>query len=206
MWDTKRGGQLTEAVRRKPYSVVLIDEIEKAHPQVFNLFLQIFDEGRLTDSAGKTIDFKNAIIIMTSNLGSEVMLREKNKEQVLNKVTALLHSFFRPEFLRIIDATVIYNTLGPKEVKSIALLQLEEVRKRLLDSNIFFTVTEDLASHFAKVGYDPLFGARPLKRRIEDDLVDKIAVKILDGSIKPGDSIEAKIEGDSLAIMPIFKN
>ena len=202
----EEGGQLTEAVRRKPYSVVLIDEIEKAHPQVFNLFLQIFDEGRLTDSAGKTIDFKNAIIIMTSNLGSEVMLREKNKEQVLNKVTTLLHSFFRPEFLNRIDATVIYNTLGPKEVKNIALLQLEEVRKRLLDSNIFFTVTEGLASHFAKVGYDPLFGARPLKRRIEDDLVDKIAVKILDGSIKPGDSIEAKIEGDSLAIMPIFKN
>ncbi len=202
----EEGGQLTEAVRRKPYSVILIDEIEKAHPQIFNLFLQIFDEGRLTDSSGKTVDFKNAIIIMTSNLGSDIILQEKNKENISQKVNKLLHTFFKPEFLNRIDATVIYNNLGMEDVEKIAILQLEEVRKRLLDSNIFLIVNKELALYFAKVGYDPLFGARPLKRMVEDELIDKIAIKILDGSIKPGDTIEAKVRGDILEITASFKN
>lgn len=202
----EEGGQLTEAVRRKPYSVVLIDEIEKAHPQVFNLFLQIFDEGRLTDSSGKTIDFRNAIIIMTSNLGSEMILESNNKDELKSKINYALQKFFRPEFLNRIDAIVIYNKLSEKEVKEIARLQLERVAKRLEETGIKLNITNALVEYFAKSGFDPIFGARPLKRKIEDELVDKIAVKILDNQIKPGDSVEAKPEGKGLSITPHLKN
>ncbi len=202
----EEGGQLTEAVRRKPYSVVLIDEIEKAHPQVFNLFLQIFDEGRLTDSAGKTIDFKNAIIIMTSNLGSELILKGKNKDEISRAVTASLHKFFRPEFLNRIDATVIFNTLTPKELHQISKLQLESVAQRLLESDITLTITDDLCDYFAKTGYDEIFGARPLKRKIEDDLVDKIAIELLEGTIKPGDVIKPSVKNGKIELAASFKN
>lgn len=202
----EEGGQLTEAVRRKPYSVVLIDEIEKAHPQVFNLFLQIFDEGRLTDSAGKTIDFRNAIIIMTSNLGSDLILESKNKEELKKEINSALHKFFRPEFLNRIDATVIYNRLTEKEIKEISHLQLERVAKRLEESNIKINITNSLVDYFAESGFDPIFGARPLKRNIEDNLVDKIAMQILDGKIKPGDTIEAKVGEKGLVVAPQFKN
>lgn len=202
----EEGGQLTEAVRRKPYSVVLIDEIEKAHPQVFNLFLQIFDEGRLTDSSGKTIDFKNAIIIMTSNLGSELILASKKKEEVQKEITKLLHQFFRPEFLNRIDATVVYNSLTQKDLLLITQLQLESVSKRLLESGITLTTNEELVKHFAQIGYDPNFGARPLKRAIEDELVDKIALQILEGTIKAGDTIEPKIRANGIEISISFAN
>ncbi len=202
----EEGGQLTEAVRRKPYSVVLIDEIEKAHPQVFNLFLQIFDEGRLTDSTGKTIDFKNAIIIMTSNLGSELVLESKNREDLKTKINSALHKFFRPEFLNRIDATVIYSKLTEQEIKDISRLQLERVAKRLEESNIKLDITNELIDHFAKKGFDPIFGARPLKRNIEDELVDKIAMQILENQIKPGDTVEAKPKGKDLEVAPQFKN
>lgn len=199
------GGQLTEAVRRKPYSVVLIDEIEKAHPQVFNLFLQIFDEGRLTDSTGKTIDFKNAIIIMTSNLGSDTIL-EKDIESAKSEIEKFLKTFFRPEFLNRIDATVIYNPLGEKEIKKIASLQLSKVASRLLESGINLVINEDVVNYFAKEGFDKAFGARPLKRKIEDELVDKIAMEILSGTIKPTDTIESKIKNGALSIEVQFKN
>ncbi len=202
----EEGGQLTEAVRRKPYSVVLIDEIEKAHPQVFNLFLQIFDEGRLTDSAGKTIDFRNAIIIMTSNLGSEEILEGTSKTEMHVKINQILRKFFKPEFLNRIDATVIYNKLSSQVIEKITSLQLKNVAERLSESGISLETTPELEKYFAKIGYDEVFGARPLKRKIEDELVDKIAMKILEGEIKPGDIVRTKITNDSIEIEASFKN
>ncbi len=195
----EEGGQLTEAVRRKPYSVILIDEIEKAHPQVFNLFLQIFDEGRLTDSKGVTVDFKNAIIIMTSNIGSDIILEEssakkQNKDELQKKMWARLRDFFKPEFLNRLDSVVIYNALTVRDMLEIAKLQLEEVKERLAENDINFTFDDDLAFYFAENGYDPDFGARPLKRLIEEKLVDEIAMRIVENRIKPGDTITPKIE------------
>lgn len=202
----EEGGQLTEAVRRKPYSVVLIDEIEKAHPQVFNLFLQIFDEGRLTDSSGKTIDFKNAVIIMTSNLGSDILLAAKDKEKAKKEVYLLLQKFFRPEFLNRIDSIVLYNALSPSDIKRISRIQLESVAMRLMESNITLKISEELVDHFAKVGYDELFGARPLKRMVEEELVDKISLSILDASIKPGDMVEATVKNGVVSVSAMLKN
>lgn len=197
----EEGGQLTEAVRRKPYSIVLFDEIEKAHPQVFNIFLQLLDEGRLTDSKGVTVDFRNTIIIMTSNIGSEI-IREtaqhtKEKEvskELERKIWDVLHGHFKPEFLNRLDTVVIYNSLTPKELLQITEQQLEQVRQRMAENDVNLEVTDDLAMHFAEIGYDPVFGARPLRRVIEEKLVDEIAVRIIDGQIKPGDTIKPKVE------------
>lgn len=198
----EEGGQLTEAVRRKPYSVILIDEIEKAHPQVFNLFLQIFDEGRLTDSKGVTVDFRNAIIIMTSNIGSEVILDfdGKDKEKMDKEVWNILRTSFKPEFLNRLDSVVIYNKLMAKDMLQIAKLQLQSVSSRLAENNITLKTNEDLEFYFAENGYDSDFGARPLKRLIEEKLVDEIALKIIEGKIKPGDIITPKIEDEKILI------
>lgn len=194
----EEGGQLTEAVRRKPYSVLLIDELEKAHPQVFNLFLQILDEGRLTDSKGTTVDFKNTIIIMTSNLGSEIIQGEtdgskETKGDSEKKIWELLRHSFKPEFLNRLDEVVIFNQLGAKDILEIAKLQLEKVRMRLAENNILLEITDELAFYFAEEGFDPVFGARPLKRLIEEKLVDEIALRIIENMIKPGDSIKPKV-------------
>ncbi len=191
----EEGGQLTEAVRRKPYSVVLLDEIEKAHPQVFNLFLQIFDEGRLTDSKGVTVDFRNTIIIMTSNLGSDIIqeFAGKEKKEMEKKVWELLHQFFKPEFLNRLDDVIIYNSLSAKEIVEIAKLQLEKVAERMKENNIKLDFSEDVALYFAEEGFDPVFGARPLRRLIEEKLVDEIAIRIVENKIKPGDTIVPKI-------------
>jgi ATP-dependent Clp protease ATP-binding subunit ClpB len=196
------GGQLTEAVRRKPYSVILFDEIEKAHPQVFNLFLQILDEGRLTDSKGVTVDFKNTILIMTSNLGSEIIREFGNKDAKKRdeSIWTLLHSAFKPEFLNRLDSVVIFNSLTPKEIVEIARLQLMDVQSRMQENNIELKIDDDLAFYFAEVGFDPLFGARPLRRAIEENLVDEIALRIIDGKIKPGDVIKPKVEKDKVII------
>jgi ATP-dependent Clp protease ATP-binding subunit ClpB len=192
------GGQLTEAVRRRPYSVILFDEIEKANPQVFNLFLQIFDEGRLTDSKGVTVDFKNTIIIMTSNIGSE-LIQEKEKDGK-KEVLALLHKHFKPEFLNRLDGTIVYNPLSPKDLVEIAKQQLELVRERMQENNIELKISEDLAFHFAEVGYDPIFGARPLRRTIEEQLVDEIAMRIIEGTVRPGDTITPQIKDQKIMI------
>ncbi len=202
----EEGGQLTEAVRRRPYSVVLFDEIEKAHPQVFNIFLQIFDEGRLTDSKGVTVDFRNTIIIMTSNLGSELIQesfekdKDKNKKDIKKDVLALLHRHFKPEFLNRLDGTIVYNPLSPKDLVEIAKQQLEQVRERMRENNIDLKVSEDVAFHFAEVGYDPIFGARPLRRAIEEQLVDEIAMRIIEGTVKPGDTIEPQIKDQKIVL------
>ena len=196
----EEGGQLTEAVRRKPYSVILLDEVEKAHPQVFNLFLQIFDEGRLTDSKGMTVDFRNAIIIMTSNLGSELIRIEKDKKEADKKIWELLHLHFKPEFLNRLDSVVTFNALTVKEILEITKLQLDQVRVRMRENNIDLKVPEEVALYFAEIGFDPLFGARPLRRVIEEKLVDEIAFRIIEGTVKPGDVITPKV-GDGKIVL-----
>ncbi len=196
----EEGGQLTEAVRRKPYSVILLDEIEKAHPQVFNLFLQIFDEGRLTDSKGVTVDFQNAIIIMTSNLGGDIIQESKDKKDIKTKIWQLLHKHFKPEFLNRLDAVINFNSLSARDILDISKQQLEQVCLRLRENNIELNITEDVALYFAEIGYDPIFGARPLRRAIEEKLVDEIAMRIIEGSIKPADIITPKIKGDKIVL------
>lgn len=198
----EEGGQLTEAVRRRPYSVILFDEIEKAHQQIFNIFLQIFDEGRLTDGKGTVVDFKNTIIIMTSNLAGDI-IREyagKKKDEVRDKVWEVLHAYFRPEFLNRLDSVVIFNPLGAKEIMEIARLQLERVRERMQENNINLEINEDLISYFAEEGYDPIFGARPLRRLIEERLVDEIALRMIEGSVKPGDTITPVIKDGKIVL------
>ena len=194
------GGQLTEAVKRRPYSVILFDEIEKAHPQVFNIFLQIFDEGRLTDSKGVTVDFRNTIIIMTSNLGGEIIRDAKNKQTAEKEIWDLLHTHFKPEFLNRLDSVVIYNPLFPKDLLTIAEQQLELVKDRMAENGVTLRVTDDLAMYFAEVGYDPIFGARPLRRAIEEKLVDEIAIRIIEGNVKPGDTIEPQVKDGKILL------
>lgn len=198
----EEGGQLTEAVRRKPYSVILIDEIEKAHPQIFNLFLQIFDEGRLTDAKGVTVDFKNAIIIMTSNLGSELIIdsEEKNKNNLEKEIWSVLRKSFKPEFLNRLDGVVVYNSLSVRDMIEISRLQLKDIKGRLEENNITLKINEDLVFYFAENGYDVDFGARPIKRLIEEKLVDEIAMKIIENKIKPGEVINPKIEDGKIVI------
>lgn len=187
----EEGGQLTEAVRRRPYSVILIDEIEKAHPQIFNLFLQVFDEGRLTDGKGTTVDFRNTIIIMTSNLGSELIRKHSNKEERDRLLFELLNASFKPEFLNRLDSIVPFNSLTKKDIAQVAKLQLDKVMVRMRENGINLIIPDQLIEYFAVTGYDEVFGARPIKRLIEEKLVDELAVQIIDGKVKPGDTIKA---------------
>ncbi len=194
------GGQLTEAVRRRPYSVVLFDEIEKAHPDVFNVLLQVLDDGRLTDGQGRVVDFKNTIIIMTSNLGSDLILEAASNDEtdaVKEKVNALLKQTFRPEFLNRIDETVMFNRLGKEHIKAIASLQLKRVGARLEDRRISL-VTEDSALDFiAEEGYNPSFGARPVKRAIQTYVENPLAGMLLAGKIPDGSVVRASWDGKS---------
>jgi ATP-dependent Clp protease ATP-binding subunit ClpB len=187
----EQGGQLTEAVRRRPYSVILFDEIEKAHPEVFNVFLQILDDGRLTDGQGRVVDFKNVIIIMTSNLGSELILGEENPQTIKDSLMELLKQSFRPEFLNRIDETVIFNRLGKGEIAKIVEIQLQLLRARLAERKIELRLTDAAKELLAVRGYDPLFGARPLKRTIQADLENPLAKAIISGKIREGDVIVA---------------
>jgi len=207
----EQGGQLTEAVRRRPYSVILFDEIEKAHPEVFNVFLQILDDGRLTDGQGRVIDFKNVIIIMTSNLGSDLILEagvkntdtaEKVNEALRFSLMELIKQNFRPEFINRIDETVIFNRLGKNEIGKIIEIQLSRLIERLTERKINLVLTDAAKSLLAKRGYDPLFGARPLKRTIQSDLENPLAKQVIGGTIKEGDTVTA--DADKTGI--IFKN
>ncbi|MFA6250800.1 MAG: AAA family ATPase, partial [Candidatus Shapirobacteria bacterium] len=175
------GGQLTEAVRRKPYSVILLDEIEKAHPQIFNVFLQMFDEGRLTDGKGKTVDFSNTVIIMTSNIGSEIIQSYTGKDEKLmeGEVRELVGHSFRPEFLNRIDQIIIFKRLSEKMLQKIVDIQLELIGQRLREQGIVITVTSKAKTWLAKNGYDPVFGARPLKRLIQSEILDEVASLML---------------------------
>jgi len=187
----EQGGQLTEAVRRRPYSVILFDEIEKAHPEVFNVFLQVLDDGRLTDGQGRVVDFKNVIVIMTSNLGSELILGEDNPQTIRTKFLELLKQNFRPEFLNRIDETVIFNRLGKPEIAKIVDIQLQLLRSRLAERKIELRFTDAAKELLAERGYDPLFGARPLKRTIQSELENPLAKAIISGMLKEGDTIIA---------------
>ena len=175
------GGQLTEAVRRRPYSVVLFDEIEKAHPDVFNVFLQILDDGRLTDGQGRVIDFRNTIIIMTSNLGSELILSADTPEEMTAQIKDLLKQHFRPEFLNRIDELLTFGRLGKEHIRKIVDIQLQAVSARLEARRLHLIVTDTAKDFLADIGYDPLYGARPLKRAIQTELENKLAKELLSG-------------------------
>jgi ATP-dependent Clp protease ATP-binding subunit ClpB len=186
------GGQLTEAVRRRPYSVVLFDEIEKAHSEVFNVFLQILDDGRLTDGQGRVVDFKNTIIIQTSNLGSELILDAKSNDDIKKSLDEVLKLHFKPEFLNRIDETVIFNRLGQAEIRKIVEIQAERLAKRLESKKITLILSDAAKDFLANTGYDPLFGARPLKRTIQSYLENPLSKAILGGTFKEGDCVKVE--------------
>jgi ATP-dependent Clp protease ATP-binding subunit ClpB len=194
------GGYLTEAVRRHPYSVVLFDEIEKAHPDVFNALLQILDDGRMTDGKGRTVDFKNTVLIMTSNVGSQWIQEFAGKDdaEMEGKVMEALRSTFRPEFLNRVDEIIIFNSLGPEEIKRIVTIQMRLLSKRLEDSKITLELTDKANEFLAKTGFDPVYGARPLKRTIQHLIQDPLAMKLLDGSVKEGDHVKVTTEDGKL--------
>jgi ATP-dependent Clp protease ATP-binding subunit ClpB len=194
------GGYLTEAVRRHPYSVVLFDEIEKAHPDVFNALLQILDDGRMTDGKGRTVDFKNTVLIMTSNVGSQWIqeLAGKDTAEIEGKVMEALKGTFRPEFLNRIDEIIIFNALGPEEIKKIVSIQMGLLSKRLEESKITLELSDNAKGFLANTGFDPVYGARPLKRTIQHLIQDPLAMKLLDGSIKQGDHVEVIAEDGKL--------
>lgn len=195
------GGQLTEAVRRKPYSIVLFDEVEKAHPEVFNVLLQIMDDGRLTDNQGRTIDFKNTIIILTSNIGSEFLL--SYEEEAQKKVMQLVKTKFKPEFINRIDEIIIFNALSLKIQIEIADKMLIDLKERLLDKNIHIEFTPDINKYIIKHGFNDEYGARPLKRFIQRHIETLIATKMIEGFIEPHQLYEAKVEQDQIILIKI---
>jgi len=194
----EEGGQLSEAVRRHPYCVVLFDEIEKAHPDVFNVLLQVLDDGRITDGKGRTVDFKNSVIIMTSNIGSQFILDEADREERNRRVMEALRGHFRPEFLNRVDEIIIFDRLDDAQLKHIVGIQLERLTKRLSQQKLTLTLSDAARETLAKEGYDPVYGARPLKRAIQHLVLDPLSLELLEGHFKPGDTIHAEAEGDRL--------
>jgi ATP-dependent Clp protease ATP-binding subunit ClpB len=194
----EEGGQLSEAVRRKPYSVVLFDEIEKAHHDVFNVLLQVLDDGRITDGHGRTVDFKNTVIILTSNIGSQFITEDIPKDERNRRVTEALRAHFRPEFLNRIDETIIFDRLDDKQIAAIVGIQAARLIQRLAKQNITLDLTEAAKRHIAKEGYDPAYGARPLKRVIQREILDPLSLEILDGRFVEGDTIRADAKDGSL--------
>ena len=200
------GGQLTEAVRRRPYSVVLFDEIEKAHPDVFNVLLQVLDDGRLTDSQGRVVDFKNTIIIMTSNLGSQLILDAESCEAIKPQINTLLKSTFRPEFLNRIDETIMFNKLDRSFINKIVEKQMKLVAKRLESRRITLEFGEDAVQFIADTGYDPQFGARPLKRAVQTYLENPLARALLSGTYLEGSVIAVHVASDGSGLSFSKKN
>ncbi len=194
----EEGGQLSELVRRKPYSVVLLDEVEKAHPDVFNVLLQVLDDGRITDGQGRTVDFRNTVIIMTSNIGSEYIMSESNPEQREALVLGALRGHFRPEFLNRIDETIIFDRLNEEDLSSIVKIQIDRVMKRLTALGLELKLTPAALEKIATEGYDPAYGARPLKRVIQHRILDPLSLDLLDGKFKEGDTITIDVEDGGL--------
>ncbi|MBE9251759.1 ATP-dependent chaperone ClpB [Dolichospermum sp. LEGE 00240] len=199
----EEGGQLTEAIRRRPYAVILFDEIEKAHPDVFNIFLQILDDGRVTDAQGRTVDFKNSIIIMTSNIGSQYILDisgdDTRYDEMRNRVMEAMRNSFRPEFLNRLDELIIFHSLQKSELRNIVQLQVDRLRQRLTDRKMALKLSSAALDFLAEVGYDPVFGARPLKRAIQRELETQIAKAILRGDFSDGDTIFVDVQNERLA-------
>jgi ATP-dependent Clp protease ATP-binding subunit ClpB len=193
----EEGGYLTEAVRRKPYSVILLDEVEKAHPDVFNILLQVLDDGRLTDGQGRTVDFKNTVVIMTSNLGSDIIQdkhEESQYEQMKSMVMSVVGQHFRPEFINRVDDIVVFHPLGREQIKSIALIQLAGLRERLVEKGYKLELSGTALDKIAEAGFDPVYGARPLKRAIQTEIENPLAQQILSGQLLPESTI--KIDSD----------
>lgn len=209
----EEGGQLTELVRRKPYSVILFDEIEKAHPQVFNIMLQILDDGRLTDSKGRKVNFKNTVIVMTSNVGSEIIyrsglgFREKKESEAIGekemreKVMTALRENFKPEFLNRLDEIIIFHPISPEMLRRIVDLQLNLVQKRLDEKSIKLTLTAAAKKYLSEKGYDPLYGARPLKRVIQNEILDELALRIIEGAVKEGEKVKIDSKGGKIVFV-----
>ena len=198
------GGQLTEAVRRRPYSVILFDEVEKAHPDVFNVMLQILDDGRVTDGQGRTVDFTNTVLILTSNIGSQSILElaadPERHEEMGQRVNEALRAHFRPEFLNRLDDQIIFRSLRREELRQIVNLQVDRLRRRLVDRKLDLQLTEQAADWLANVGYDPVYGARPLKRAIQRELETPIAKTILSGRYSEGQVISVDVDVERLAL------
>ncbi len=197
----EEGGQLTEPVRRRPYSVVLLDEVEKAHPDVFNALLQVLDDGRLTDGQGHTVDFRNTVVIMTSNLGSQYILDPTQSEDAIReRVMAAVREHFRPEFLNRLDEVLIFSRLGRTELRRIVDVQLERVRARFAQRDLSLELTDAAKDWLSERGYDPVFGARPLKRVLRKELEDRAALALLDGRIAEGQTVKVDVSGDALVV------
>jgi ATP-dependent Clp protease ATP-binding subunit ClpB len=196
----EEGGQLTEAVRRRPYSVILLDEIEKAHPDVFNVLLQVLDDGRLTDGQGRVVSFKNAIVIMTSNVGSQFiqMFAEggSDKKEMDRMLQEALRATFRPEFLNRVDDVVIFHALSLEQIADIVVLQLEQVRARLAERKIALELTDAAVERLSLDGFDPVFGARPLKRLIQREVVDRVAKALIESRVHEGDTVTIGVGAD----------
>jgi ATP-dependent Clp protease ATP-binding subunit ClpB len=196
----EEGGYLTEAVRRKPYSVLLLDEVEKAHPDVFNVLLQVLDDGRMTDGQGRTVDFKNTVIVMTSNLGSQMIQQMSGNDYQLVKMAVMgeVKAQFRPEFVNRIDEIVVFHALDEKNIASIARLQIGLLEKRLAKMEIRLEITDAALKRVAEAGFDPVYGARPLKRSIQSELENPLARRILEGEFAAKDTVHIDIEKGAL--------
>jgi len=196
------GGQLTEAIRRRPYAVVLFDEIEKAHPDVFNVLLQVLDDGRLTDGKGRTVDFRNTVLIMTSNVASDLIQELARREggenaRLKEQLMEALRRTFRPEFLNRIDEIVTFHALGKEQIAQIVEIQLGDLRRRLAERKLSIELTEEAKAQLAEQGYDPVFGARPLKRTIQRSIENPLAVEVLAGNFAEGDHIVVEANGET---------
>ena len=197
------GGQLTEAVRRRPYAVILLDEIEKAHPDAFNVLLQIMDDGRLTDGKGRTVDFSNAILIMTSNVGSQEIAAEAIDERIRERIESILTATFKPEFLNRLDETVIFHRLSREDIGRIVELQVDHLASRVAERGVEIELTDDARTLLGNLGYDPTYGARPLKRVIQKQLIDKLALKLLEGELGEGQRVRVDAEDGELVFRPV---
>jgi ATP-dependent Clp protease ATP-binding subunit ClpC len=217
----EEGGKLTEAVRRNSYCVILLDEIEKAHPDVFNILLQIFDDGHLTDAKGRRVDFRNSIIIMTSNIGAQLIkssmnigfatrtdeekARQSDYEQMKDKVLGELKKEFRPEFLNRIDGVVVFHSLNKEQIRSIVDLMLKTVVASLKEKNIALEVTDEAKDFLGEKGYDPVYGARPLRRIIQNEVEDKLSESLLRGEFNPGDTLSVDSDGETIIIRAVVE-
>ena len=197
----EEGGYLTETVRRKPYSVILLDEVEKAHPDVFNVLLQVLDDGRLTDGHGRTVDFRNTVIVMTSNLGSEVIQNlagEEHYQEMKGSVMEIVGQYFRPEFINRLDEVVVFHPLLKEQIRAIAQIQLGYLRRRLAERDLSLQICEAALDKLGEAGFDPVYGARPLKRAIQQQLENPLAQGILSGRFNGGETVVVDISGDAL--------
>jgi len=197
----EQGGYLTEHVRRKPYSVILLDEVEKAHADVFNILLQVLDDGRLTDGQGRTVDFKNTVIVMTSNLGSDriqELAQQEDYDAIKNAAMTVVSQYFRPEFLNRVDESVVFHPLAQNHIRNIADIQLAALRARLAERELALSLEDDVLDYLAEAGFDPVYGARPLKRAIIQLVENPLAQAILAGSFEPGDTIEVTLSDGNL--------